>query len=286
MCKGGKKMKLAFTTLGCPNWDMDTIISKAVEFGYDGVDFRGYLGEMDIFNLPEFSTNIEDTKRKFKEASLEIPCFSSSVRLVTTSEEELEKFLEELRQYARLCKAFNTPFIRVFGGHIGETSRADALDIVESNLTKMLKIAEENEVYLLLETHDAWTKHEQVTSILERTDSKYFQVLWDTHHPYRMVDETPEETWEALGDRIKYTHWKDSYLTDQTDRGYQLCLLGEGDIPLQQIYQLLKEKNYDGYYTLEWEKVWWPDIEEPEVSFKGYVEYMRSLEAASNGGNA
>lgn len=279
-------MKLAFTTLGCPNWDMETIISKAVELGYDGVDFRGYLGEMDIYKLPEFSTNIEDTKRKFNEVSLEIPCFSSSVRLFTTLDEELENFLEELRQYSRLCKEFNAPFIRVFGGHIGDTRRSEALDIVVSNLGKMLEIAEENEIYLLLETHDAWTKHEHVTSILERVDSEYLQVLWDTHHPYRMVHEAPEETWEALGDRIKYTHWKDSYLTDQTDRGYQLCLLGEGDIPLQDIYQLLKDKGYDGYYTLEWEKVWCPDIEEPEVSFKGYVEHMKSLESATNAGNS
>jgi len=39
-------VKLAFTTLGCPDWDLDTIISKAAEFGFDGVDFRGCRGEM------------------------------------------------------------------------------------------------------------------------------------------------------------------------------------------------------------------------------------------------
>lgn len=277
-------MKLAFTTLGCPNWDMDKIILKAVEFGYDGVDFRGYLGEMDIFNVPEFSSDIEETKRKFKEASLEIPCFSSSVHLVTTSEEQLEKHLEELRQYARLCKAFGATYIRVFGGHIGELSRSEALDVVGRNLEKMLDIAEENKVCLLLETHDDWTKHEDVTSILEKVDSDYFQILWDVHHPYRLVDEAPEKTWEVLGDRIKYTHWKDSYPTEKTRQGYQLCLLGEGDVPLRRIYNLLQDKGYKGYYTFEWEKVWWPDIEEPEVSFEGYTTYMRALESARDRG--
>ncbi|GAA3333738.1 hypothetical protein GCM10020331_098970 [Ectobacillus funiculus] len=39
-----------------------------------------------------------------------------------------------------------------------------------------------------------------------------------------------------------------------TDRGYQLCLLREGDVPLQQMLQLLVENGYDGYFTLEWEK--------------------------------
>ena len=68
-------LKLAFTTLGCPQWDLDTIISKAVEYGYQGVDFRGYVGEMDIYKLPEFSTEVEKTIEKFKDANLEVPCF-------------------------------------------------------------------------------------------------------------------------------------------------------------------------------------------------------------------
>ncbi len=279
-------MKLAFTTLGCPNWNLDTIISKATEYGYQGVDFRGYLGEMDIYRLPEFSTEVEKTIKKFKDANLEVPCFSSSVRLFTFSDEELEKHLEELKQYSILCRKFNAPYIRVFGGEIGEVSRGEALDTVVRNLEQMLEIAKEYDVELLIETHDDWTDCKYIADIFEKVDAKHLQVVWDIHHPYRTVGEEPDKTWEVLGDRIKYTHWKDSYPTDQTAKGYQLCLMGEGDIPFQKIYDLLQEKGYDGYYTLEWEKVWWPDIEEPEVSFKGYIEYMKSLESATNGKNS
>lgn len=270
-------MKLAFTTLGCPNWDLDTIISKAVKYGYDGVDFRGYLGEMDIYKLSEFTIGIEETKSEFKKASLEVPCFSSSVKLFTSSEEQLENYLEELRQYSYLCQEFGASYIRVFGGHIGDTSRSDAISIVVHNLQQMLKIVEENKVCLLLETHDDWTKCEYIDEILMKIDSDYLQVLWDVHHPYRTENESPEKTWEVLGKRIKYTHWKDSYLTPKTKNGYQLCLTGEGDIPLEKIYNLLQKQRYSGYYTFEWEKVWWPDIEEPEIAFKGYTEYMRNL---------
>ena len=104
-------MKLAFTTLGCPDWDLERIIKNAVENGYNGIDFRGLLGELDIYKLKEFSSNVKETVRQFKEASLEIPCFSSSVKLVTQSQEEYDRYIEELRQYALLCKEFNTPYI-------------------------------------------------------------------------------------------------------------------------------------------------------------------------------
>src|SRR5699024_7525171 len=256
--KGCILLKLSFTTLGCPTWDLDTIITKAVECGYDGVDFRALHVEMDIYNRPEFSTDVEETVQKFTEAGIEVTCFSSSVRLFTRSEEELEKFLEEIRQYTVLCQKFNTPYIRVFGGHIGDVSREEALDIVEKNVKKMLPIVEEGHVKLLLETHDDWTRCEDVIAVLDRANSDSLEALWDVHHPYRLVQEEPERTWETLGERIKYTHWKDSYLTDEVDRGYKLCLLGEGDIPLERMAHMLMDKGYQGYYTLEWEKVWHP----------------------------
>ncbi len=270
-------MKLAFTTLGCPRWDLDTMIDYAVENGFQGIDFRGFQGEMDIFRLPAFSTRREETKQKFDQAGLEIPCFSSSVRLYTTSEEQCRDYLEELKEYGKLCRFFHTPYIRVFGGIIGDTPREQALDIVENNLKEMLAIAEEYQVTLLLETHDDWTSCKYVAEILQRARSPYLKVLWDIHHPYRIAGEAPEKTWETLGRYIRYTHWKDSYGYMANQKGYQLCLMGEGDVPLQHICRLLEEKGFEGYYTLEWEKVWWPDIEEPEVAIPHYAAFMKSI---------
>ena len=54
-------MKISFTTLGCPEWDLQTIIARAREYGYDGVDFRGLGAEMDIWKLPEFSSQADQT---------------------------------------------------------------------------------------------------------------------------------------------------------------------------------------------------------------------------------
>lgn len=272
-----QKMKLAFTTLGCPHWDLDTIIQHAVENGYAGVDFRGLQGELDIYKLREFSSNVKETVRLFKEASLEIPCFSSSVKLVTQSQEEYDKYVEELREYALLCKEFNTPYIRVFGGAVGKWKREEAMEIAERNVHDYLAIVEDINVKLLLETHDDWTDSRYVKELVQRVSSNYLQVLWDIHHPYRTIGEKPDVTWENLGEWVAYTHWKDSYLKKEAARGYQLCLLGDGDLPLQEIYALLKKNGYDGYYTLEWEKKWCPELEEPELAFKQFSKYMKNI---------
>ena len=270
-------MKLAFTTLGCPDWDISTIISKALEYGFDGVDFRGYMGNLNLYEIPEFTTDILSTAHRFTDAGIEVPCFSSSVRVFSSTPDELNGYIQEVRNYAEICRNFRAPFIRVFGGDIGDTPRAEAIGIMAENLMKLLAGVEDYDVQLLIETHDDWVDAGYLRPIMETTGSKAAGILWDTHHPYRIIGEAPEKTWEQLGKWIRYTHWKDSCPDPENHRGYQLCLIGNGDIPLADIFALLRSKSYDGYLTLEWEKKWAPELDEPEIAFPVYVKYMRKL---------
>jgi sugar phosphate isomerase/epimerase len=52
-------------------------------------------------------------------------------------------------------------------------------------------------------------------------------------------------------------------------------LLGEGDVPLKKMLDMLVAGGYAGYAILEWEKRWIPELAEPEVVFPQYVHKMR-----------
>ena len=132
-------------------------------------------------------------------------------------------------------------------------------------------------VQLLIETHDEWMASDHLQSVMKAVDSKAVGILWDTHHPYRMLGESPSVTCKKLGKWIRYTHWKDSITKPDAKEGHKLCLVGEGDIPLRDILGALKTCGYDGYLTLEWEKLWCREIEEPGIAFPKYVKYMRKL---------
>ena len=45
-------MKLAFSTLGCPNWSVEQVVEAAVQLGYDGVEVRGLRGNLDLATMP------------------------------------------------------------------------------------------------------------------------------------------------------------------------------------------------------------------------------------------
>lgn len=267
-------MKLAFTTLGCPEWDLPTIVRRAVEYGYDGVDFRGYLGRIPLPEMPEFTTQAAESAALLREAGLQVPGMSSSACVAG----DPETALAEIRAYAPLCPAFGAPFLRVFGGgDFAEEDRDAARASAIGTLREAASIAEDYDLTIVLETHDRWITGALLRPILEAVDSPRVGALWDLHHPYRVAGESPAETWAAIGPWVRYTHVKDSRPKPAPDPGYQLCPVGEGDIPLPEMLAVLRAGGYEGWLTLEWEKKWNPEIEEPEIAFPAYLEYMRGL---------
>jgi sugar phosphate isomerase/epimerase len=270
-------MKLSFTTLGCPAWDLDTIISQALKMGFDGVDFRGYHKVLEIYTLPEFNEQAKTTAQRFADAGLEVPCFSSSARAFNPDEQKRRVSLEEVRQYARLCAIFGARYIRVFGGAIGDTPPTIAIDRAARDLEAMFEIASDHGARILVETHDNWVDSDLMHRLIGDLDGDMAGVLWDISNPIRQHSEPPELTWINLGRYIEYTHWKDSRLDPLSKDGYTYTHFGEGDLPLETILKLLKNGNYQGYLALEWEKLWHPELAEPEIAFPKFVQTMRRL---------
>lgn len=270
-------MKLAFTTLGCPDWDLDTIIAQAAAMGFDGVDFRGYKNELAVYRLVEFSSRAEQTAARFLEAGLEVPCFSSSARAFNATPQARQDSLDEVSAYAALCPVFQTPYIRVFGGSIGDTPPTLAIESAVADLKAMYEIADDHEARIVVETHDDWVDSDLLHRMFGELDGDFAAILWDVHHPYRLHGEPPALTWLNIGRFVEYTHWKDSRLDPSRKEGYRLTHFGQGDLPLGEIMELLKNGRYEGYLTFEWEKRWHADLPAAEEAFPIFVQEMRRL---------
>ena len=109
----------------------------------------------------------------------------------------------------------------------------------------------------------------KIEKIINKIQNKGVGVLWDIHHPFR-AGESLDETYRKVGTLIKHVHIKDEI------EG-KLCLTGKGTLPIKELVTLLKEKGYPGYLSFEWEKMWVKELEDPEIAFPQYVEYMKSI---------
>ncbi len=266
-------MKIAFTTLACPDWTLEQIISAAKTYGYDGVDFRGLGEELAIYKLPEFSTDLAATAGRLADADLEVAGMGSSAYMFRADKAERSAAVEEVAAYGKLCERLSCGIIRVFGGKRGDTPLDEAIDISVETLEAMARAA--GNATVAVETHDDWTDSSLLARVFAKISATNVGVLWDLHNPFRSNGETPQQTFDNIGSRVCYTHIKDSRPTGEGK--YEYTMPGEGDVPSAEMIELLKAGGYDGYLVLEWEKRWCPDIAEPETALPAYAEFLRKF---------
>lgn len=272
-------MKIAFSTLACPGWSLEQAVEAGRRYGYDGIELRLLDGEVIPPGLaPEQRRRI---RAVCGDGGLEIAALDSSIRLAGPDSEAIEA---DLRAFLELARELEAPLVRVFGGEApAGTPAGEASAQVVRILEETARDAERLGVAIALETHDAYSSATAVADVLDRVGSPRAGALWDTHHPYRMGD-SPERVLELLGSRLLHVHIKDAR---RQDAGWQLVLLGEGEVPVRESLEAIQEAGYSGWIAVEWEKKWHPEIADPEVALPQHLQLLREwLQPAGTSTNA
>lgn len=263
-------MKLAFSTVGCPDYNWTEIYSMAKDLGFQGIEMRVTGGEyFSLHARPFKAENIESTLSDLKKRHLEIPCLSSNCSL--KYKEKTEENITKLMEYIELAYKLGTPYIRILADeHAKEEGEVDDNHVIEV-LKKLMPFAEVKNVTLLVETNGVYADTSRLKNLLDSVPSDNIGALWDIHHPYRFKNEQPEETIRNLGAYVKYVHVKDSVM-DGDKVSYRL--MGEGDIPFEKAWKSLESINYEGYISFEWVRNYAPDLENAGVVFPHFIHYM------------
>ena len=183
----------------------------------------------------------------------------------------------ELRRFLELASDWESPLVRVFGGALAadEPARQEQLRTAARVLESAVPLAERLGVAIGVETHDAFSASSVVAELLALVDQAAVDsgvgAVWDSHHPYRM-GETPAEVYANLGPRILLAQVKDARRLAGGD--WQLVPLGEGEVPVRDMLRLLAAGGYPHWISVEWEKRWHPEIEEPEVALPQHLELL------------
>ncbi len=263
-------MKISFSTLACPDFSWTDIYSMAKDLGFGGIEVRG-LGE-DVFAVnarPFTDQQLPKTVEKLRSLGLEIPCLASGCAL--KYKEDFDKNISEVVQYIVLAKKLGTPYIRILGDRYPQPEGEVDDGFVAEALKLLGTIAQGFGVCLLVETNGVYSDTKRLKALLQQVNLPSVAALWDMHHPYRYAGESPRETVANLGGLIKYVHVKDSVMVDGKP---QYRMMGEGDLPIEEMLDALVDSGYDGYISLEWVKRWTRELSDAGVVFPQFANYM------------
>lgn len=272
-----KEPLLSFSTLGCPDWSFDQITSFAVQHGYKGIEVRGLQRQMDLTQCPEFSTAKARAKTtgEMKAKGLRFVNLGSSANLHQLEGEERQKNLAEAKRFIALAQQISCPYVRVFPNNLPkEIDKTVTLALISSGLKELGQYARDKGVTVLMETHGDLVWIEDLAHIMQSANHPNVGLVWDVSNMWTITKESPAEAYKKLKGYIRHTHIKDAVLNDGK---LQYTLLGQGSVPLTEAISALQKGGFKGYYSFEWEKMWHPEIAEPEVALAHYPTAMKQL---------
>jgi sugar phosphate isomerase/epimerase len=270
------RLPIAFSTLACPAWDWGKILDYAAANGFAAVELRGLQGNLDLPSHAVFAASrIEQTKHEVLVHGLRIACVSSSAHMDESATPKRVEQLSDAKRFIDLAAELGSPCVRVFGTNPDNEKRAAPSEtlknLVASNLKELGEYAAPRNVTVLIESHDNFVTSAALSDVLKRADSEHVGLLWDAHHTFADGKETPEFTVSQLGKWIRHTHLKDS-VPDGDGRKY--VLTGRGDGPIKRQVAALQKLGYRGLYCFEWEKVWHPELTDPELAVADYARVV------------
>jgi sugar phosphate isomerase/epimerase len=263
-----------------------------------------------LLAVPDLAKSaLPERRRELSDAGFAVCGLASSVRFDETGSAFFEQQLETGRAYVELAAELGAGFVRVFGDAFGEedgeAERAATMARVAEGMSRLGEYAAPYGVCIVLETHGDFADTRVAEAALRQTEGENVGILWDTHHPWRFYGEPLQESFEHLRPWVRHTHWKDSLagpavasdeegseaaaaahalMTGHRHANY--VLMGEGEFPARQCLELLLSANYAGWLSLEWEKMWHPELAEPEVALPQFAAYIMALLESLDGGTS
>lgn len=265
---------LSFSTLGCPDWTFTQITDFATANNYTGLEIRGILREMDLTKCPEFrKENIAVTKKMMADKKLSFVNLGSSATMHYKDANERQKNLDAAKQFIDLAHEIDCPYIRVFPNNFPkEQDRNETIDLIIDGLKTLGAYAKGSKVKVLMETHGDVVWVADIVKIMQSAGSDNTGLIWDLANMWNVTKEKPADVYPQIKKYIHHTHIKDNNLVDDK---ISYKLLGKGVVPIFEGIDLLYKDGYKGYYSFEWEKLWHPEIDAPEIALADYPKAMQ-----------
>ena len=262
-------MNLSFSTKGWHNNSFEEFCEVAEYLHFEGIELHNIYNNLFTAKDGAFHDyTAASTLRRLYNKNLKISCLDTISELADVDgniEEELKRCLE-------IAENLHIPYIRLRAKASDDTE--NALKQTEEFLRKMLPEAENRGVTLLLETSGLFASTTVLRDMLDSFACDNLGALWNLSAAYFECGESAEEVIKNLGAYVRHVHFCDA---QKTENGIEYCLAGEGELPVAEMMLALRSVNYDGFISLVWDPAWCEELDDMEIIFSQYVNFMRQF---------
>ncbi len=262
-------MKLSFSTKGWHNSTFEDFCATALDLKFEGIELHNIHNRLFTDKDGAFHDyTAAATLRKLYELKLSIPCIDSVCDCGCA--DNVDATIGEIRACVNIAKNLKIPSVRVRAISGGD----GAITCAEGILRTVLPDAEAAGISILVETSGVFCDTSKLLGLLNTFACDSLAALWDMYSTYFIGKEDAETTIKNLGAYVRHVHIKDAATTDN---GTEFCLMGEGELPVEEMMLALRSVNYDGFVSLEWHPEWCEELDDMEIIFSQFVNFMKQF---------
>lgn len=228
--------------------ELDENLEKQIKgfqnLGITHIEIRGVGGK----GLVEYTLDeVKKFKEQLDESGMKISSIGSPIGKIKITD-DFEPHFELFKHTVEIAKIMETKYIRMFSFFIPEGEDPEQYtDEVMARLARFVEYAEEHDVILLHENEkDIYGDiASRCLRVMEKFYGDHFKAVFDFANFVQCGQDTME-AYEMLAPYIEYVHVKDALKENKN-----VVPAGMGDGNVKKILGILKEKNYNGFLSLE-----------------------------------
>lgn len=278
-------LRLAFSTVACPDWTLERVVEQAKAMDYAGVELRtlgdggGGVTAARLACDPTLSDPAV-VRRLFDGAGIVPACLSTSICLHHADTSAARTAMAQTTRAMELAAAIGCPAVRVFASTLrpGE-SRNAVIQRVAGRIAPLADKGGELGVELLFENAGSFARARDWWTMLNLAGHPLAGMCWNAANA-AIAGEDPAVSVSVLHSRIRMAKVKD--LTIGEGSGFKP--LGEGDVAVENFFKRLMGIGFDGFVSVEWDRLWLPSLAPAEEALpaarKRIRDWLDAIEAA------
>lgn len=255
-------MKIAFSTLACPEWTLNQAAQQAAAIGYLGVDLRSFLNADQRMSSDPLSIEPAEIDSIFDDAGVIPLCLSTSVKFDKMIDPPLlgrmfvneEAGVSDAKRFVDLADRAGVKFVRVFGCDLPAAEPVTwSMRRVTERLSLAAQTCRNTDVRLLIENAGSFARSSDLLDLIARVNSQWLGASYNTLAAVN-AGECPAEGVRRLASHLRIVR-----VSDVDDDGNPV-MLGRGRFPIAKLIGALREISYSGWIVYEFPKRWYPEI--------------------------
>ena len=269
-------MKLGFSTLACPAWDLETIAAQATEYDYAGVELCRLEGEPDLTRAPALTLDPPKVRRRFADAGLELVCLGTEASFTSPSAMERAGHEEQVRRHIELAARLDCPCVRVFSGTVPPGANRHPVQArVAEHLRSLAPFAAEHRVTILVENSGDFARSKDLWFFADAVEHPAVQCCWNVVHGMTTGEKSTISI-PRMGGQLGLVHLSDATF-DEQHRLTGYVAPGSGQVEFERLVQLLRGIAYTGYLMFDWPQALLAGPGEPDQVLSQFANLMHDL---------